>query len=331
MDVPAVISRVDQLNTLSDPRRWAVLKRLMVAPASLSALGREFDKPASWVRYHIKELERVDLVRLAEIRPQRNYVEHLYAAAAPAYSVSLLITPEPDASGALILLGSDDLAITMLAGEMRLEGDPVWAGAVGSLDGLIALRQGLADIVGCHLWEPRTGEYNTAHVRCMFPDWPVTLVTVAEREQGLLVAPGNPLGIKGLEDLARADLKFLNRNSGSGTRVWLGWALRQAGIESAAVAGYSDCVSTHAEAAHAVASGQVDVSVGIRAVAQREGIGFVPLAHERYELIIPEDRMNDERVQRLLSRLAMPSFEARMRRLGGYGTAETGAERRLAY
>ncbi len=331
MEAPSIISHVEQLRVVSDPHRWALLKRLMAGPASLSGLGREFDKPASWARYHVKELERVGLVRLAEIRQHLHYAEHLYAAAAPAYSVSLLITPEPDASEALILLGSDDLAVTLLAGEARLEGTPVWAGAVGSLDGMIAVHQGLADIAGCHLYEPDTGEYNTVHARCMFPGKPVVMVTVAEREQGLIVAAGNPLDVRGLEDLARPDLRFLNRNPGSGTRVWLDWALREAGIPTEAISGYADWVSTHGGAAEAVRSGQADASMGIRAAAEQRGITFVPLAHERYDLIIPEERMNDPRVQRLLERLTKPSFEAEVRRLGGYSTDETGAERRVAY
>ncbi len=329
METPSIISQVEQLRVVSDPNRWAILKRLMTSPASLSGLGREFGKPASWARYHVKQLERVGLVHLAEVRQHKHYAEHLYAAAAPAYSVSLLITPEPDASDALILLGSDDLAVTMLAAETRLGGTPVWAGAVGSLDGMIALHQGLADIAGCHLYEPETGEYNVLHARCMFPGKPVVMVTVAEREQGLLVAPGNPLGLKGLEDLARPDTRFLNRNPGSGTRVWLDWALHEAHVPIEQIRGYSDWVSTHADAVGAVRSGEADASVGIRAAAEQGGITFVPLAHERYDLIIPEDRMNDERVQRLLERLTKQDFEAEVRRLGGYSTTQTGSERRV--
>jgi len=201
---------------------------------------------------------------------------------------------------------------------------------VGSLDGMIAVHQGLADIAGCHLYEPDTGDYNTVHVRCMLPDRPVVVITVAEREQGLFVAAGNPLGIGELGDLARADIRFLNRNPGSGTRIWLDWALGKAGIDSGAVPGYSDWVSTHTEAAQAVAAGRADASVGIRAAAEQTGVGFVSLSHERYELIIPEDRINDERVQRLVSRLTQPSFEAEIRRLGGYSTDETGSERRVS-
>ncbi len=329
MDSPSIISHVEQLRVASDPSRWALLKRLMAAPASLSALGREFGKPASWARYHLKELERVGLVRLAEVRQHKNYAEHLYAATAPAFSVRMLVTPEADSSDALVLLGSDDMAVTLLAGEARLEGTPVWAGAVGSLDGMIAVHQGLADIAGCHLYEPETGEYNTVHARCMFPGEPVVMVTVAEREQGFLVAPGNPRGIGALEDLARPDVRFLNRNPGSGTRVWFDWALHGAGIPPEAVNGYADWVSTHGEAAAAVSSGEADVSVGIRAAAEPAGITFVSLAHERYDLIIPENRIDDARIQRLLNRLTEPTFEAEVRRLGGYSTEQTGRERRV--
>lgn len=331
METPSTISHVEKLRVVSDPHRWALLKRLMTAPASLSALGRGFGKPASWARYHVKALERVGLVRLAEVRQHKHYAEHLYAAAAPAYSVSLLITPEPDASDALILLGSDDLAVTMLAGETRMEGTPVWAGAVGSLDGMIAVHQGLADIAGCHLYEPETGEYNTVHARCMFPGKPVVMVTVAEREQGLLVASGNPLGLAKLEDLVRPGVRFLNRNPGSGTRLWLDWALHEAAIPAEAIDGYSDWVSTHADAAEAVRSGDADASVGIRAAAEQSAISFVPLAHERYDLIIPEDRMGDARIQRLLNHLTQQTFGAEVRRLGGYSTEQTGTARRVGF
>ena len=331
MDAPSIISHVEQLRVVSDPHRWAILKRLMSGPASLSGLGREFGKPASWARYHVKELEKVGLVRLAEVRQHKHYAEHLYTAAASAYSVSLLITPEPDSSDALILLGSDDLAVSMLAGETRLEGAPIWAGAVGSLDGMIAVHQGLADIAGCHLYEPETGGYNVVHARCMFPGKPIVMVTVAEREQGLLVAPGNPLAVNGLEDLARPEVRFLNRNPGSGTRVWLDWALHEARIPAEEIGGYSDWVSTHAEAADAVRLGEADASVGIRAAADQGGLTFVTLAHERYELIIPEERIGDERIQRLLGHLTEQAFEARVRRLGGYSTEQTGTQRRVGF
>ena len=169
------------------------------------------------VRYHLKILEDAELVALTSTREVGSFVEKYYAATAGAFFINHLLLPEPAQHGTIFALGSDDPALELLS--RHLEGDKVpdlVALPVGSLDGLIALKQGHCHMTGCHLFDPISGEYNTPYVRRIFPGQKMHLVTLAHREQGLLVAPGNPYQVKGLEDLGRMDITFVNRNQGSG-------------------------------------------------------------------------------------------------------------------
>ncbi len=119
---------------------------------------------------------------------------------------------------------------------------------VGSLDGLVNLRQGLCQISGAHILD-ETGEYNTPTVRHLFPDRNVELVTLAHRTQGLILAAGNPKRIKKISDIARGNVKFINRNAGSGTRLWFDAELKKQKIDSNNITGYDNTVKTHSEAA----------------------------------------------------------------------------------
>ena len=148
---------------------------------------------------------------------------------------------------------------------------------VGSLGGLAALRRGETHLAGCHLLDAGTGEYNVADVRRYLPDTPVVIVRLVGRTQGLMVAPGNPLDITALDDLLRSDVRFVNRQRGSGTRVLLDYHLGQLGIEPASVPGYGREEYSHLAVAAAVSGGSANAGLGILSAARALGLDFVPL------------------------------------------------------
>jgi putative molybdopterin biosynthesis protein len=200
---------------------------------------------------------------------------------------------------------------------------------VGSLDGLIALRQGLADMAGCHLFDAAADDYNVPYLRHLFPDRAVDVVTLAHREQGLMSAPGNT-AVRSIEDLTNPAARFVNRNPGSGTRIWLDSSLRDLGIPHDRILGYGDEVRTHGEVALTVASGAADVGLGVRAAAEEHGLTFTPLFTERYDLVFNADRAQGEDLQRLRDRLGSRQLRAGIGGLRGYDSSHTGEETRLA-
>jgi molybdate-binding protein/DNA-binding transcriptional regulator YhcF (GntR family) len=229
----------------------------------------------------------------------------------------------------LRLVGSHDLALEVLAGRLRALPESVTLEVVptDSLDGLFALARGTTDLAGCHLLDPESGEHNLSFVRRLLPGEPVLLVTLAHRQQGLIVAAGNPKGIQRIGDLAQPELTIVNRHRGSGTRVLLDDALARARIDPAGVRGYDREEATHLAVAGAVAAGTADAGLGILAAARAYGLDFVPVARERYELALRPATAARPAVQRLLETLRSADFRAVVTALGGYDTAESGAVR----
>jgi putative molybdopterin biosynthesis protein len=303
----------------------------MCGESTISRLGRDFGRHPAWIRHHIKRLEAVGLVEAAGQRTTRNYTEKFYRASASALAVHMLLTPDSGANHLMVALGSDDFALQLLTEEFNeLPGDfEIFASSVGSLDGLIALRQGLADVAGCHLFDAVTDEYNVPFLRHLFPDRAVDVVTLAHREQGLMTAPGQRRATS-LADIADPSMRFVNRNPGSGTRVWLDSRLRGMGIEHDQVRGYGIELRTHGEVASAVASGAADVALGVRAAAESHDLEFTPLFTERYDLVFCADRAEGEDVRRLRDRLASKALRKGIGGLVGYDASHTGEETRLA-
>ena len=171
---------------------------------------------------------------------------------------------------------------------------------------------------GGPLLDPETGEYNLTYLRQYLPETPVRLVTWVFREQGLLVAKGNPKGLKGLADLARPDVRFINRQRGAGTRVMLDYQLRQLGIDPGQVRGYEQEEYTHLAVAAAVASGRADAGLGVTAAAQALDIDFVPLFKERYDLVIPCEHLTGGLLDPLFDLMLDERFRAAVAALPGY-------------
>jgi putative molybdopterin biosynthesis protein len=315
------LSQFEQIKVLSDKNRLNLLRLLMGAPATLSQLAVKVGESPAWVRHHVKILENSGLVELAEIRITGFVTEKYYRARAGAFLLQELILPQSE-KPILLFSGSHDLAIEQLATHLSPHIDII-AQPVGSLDGLIQLRQGLAHIAGSHLMDV-DGEYNAPTVRRLFPDRPVSMVTLAHRTQGWMVSPGNPLGIRSAADLARPTLRFVNRNPGSGTRLWLDTELHRLGIAPAQIPGYDRIARTHTEAAEAIQSGQADAALGLEAAASQHGLDFIPLFSERYDLVFPADV--SAALEPLLNHLQTATFRHTMEGLAGYHSAHTGEQ-----
>jgi putative molybdopterin biosynthesis protein len=152
----------------------------------------------------------------------------------------------------------------------------------------------------------------------------VCLVNLVLRDQGLLVPKGNPKGIRGLEDLGRDDIRFINRQGGSGTRILLDYRLQQLGLKPEAIDGYRDEEYTHMAVAVAVLSGTADLGLGIQAAARALDLDFIPVVTEQYDLVIPDRFLALKGLRVLLDAIGGERFQRRVRALGGYSTELTG-------
>jgi putative molybdopterin biosynthesis protein len=240
-------------------------------------------------------------------------------------TVDLLRSPS-SVSRTIVAIGSHDLTLDVLADEMgwRFPGRSLSSANVGSLGGLLALSRGEAHLAGSHLLDEETGEYNIPYIRRIMPGTPVVLLGFVQREQGLIVSKGNPKVIRGLADLTRADVAYINRQRGAGTRVLLDYRLKQAGIAPRAIQGYERQEFTHLAVAAAVASGAADCGMGILAAARALDLDFVPLDSERYDLVIPAEVYESDFLAPLLEIILDPGFAGRVAALGGYATPQIG-------
>lgn len=233
---------------------------------------------------------------------------------------------EPAAQAPLRFAGSHDLAVELLIQRLqeRAPGQGPQAAFVGSLGGLMALARDEADIAGVHLWDAMTGTYNLPYVRRLLPGRRLALVTLAHRALGLIVPPGNPQGVGRLEDLIGDGVRWVNRQSGSGTRVWLDDQLVEKGVDHAQIEGYERLETTHMGVAQAVRSGQATAGLGIQAAAAAYGLQFVPLTEEVYQLVVPETLWDSPVWQAVLATIRSESFRSAVAELKGYNVAAAG-------
>jgi len=195
---------------------------------------------------------------------------------------------------------------------------------VGSLGGLLALERGETHIAGTHLLDSESGVYNIPDIKKAIPKVPLALVHVAQREQGILVARGNPKALSGLNDLAEAGIRFVNRQPGSGTRVLLDHELKKHGLDPISIAGYEREEFTHMAVGVAIASGLADAGLGVRAAATALGLDFLPLAEEEYDLVVAGGFFESERGAKLMQIIRSDSFKRAVAALGGYNPARAG-------
>lgn len=315
------ITSFEKIKLLADSRRMDILRLLMAAPATLTMLARTVKQSPAWVRHHVLALESAGLIEISEIRRTGKVMEKFYRAKADALLVQEVVLPKSK-KPAVIFSGSHDLALEHIADHLAKHIN-LLSLPVGSLDGLVNLRQGLCQISGSHLLDVN-GEYNTPFVKHLFPDRNVEVITLAYRTQGLIVAAGNPKGIKRLADIVKPNVRFLNRNTGSGTRLWLDAELRKQKLPVEKIVGYENQVKTHSEAAHFIHQNKADVTLGLQAAAHQNGLDFIPLFEERYDLVLP--REEEKPLNPLLDYIQTAEFRALLASLGGYNSSHSGEQ-----
>ncbi len=239
-----------------------------------------------------------------------------------------LLRPMTTLEKTIVAVGSHDNTLDVLADMLRADADGLSLSSshVGSMGGLMALGRGVCHMAGCHLFDPEDGSYNQSYIARYIPQVPLRRVNLVRRDQGLMVARGNPLKIRGIEDLGRNGVRFINRQGGSGTRILLDYRIAEVGLGPESINGYDAEEFTHMAVAVAVLSGSADVGLGINAAARALGLDFIPVVTEQYDLVIPEAYFDWPPMQRLLEIIGSDPFKARVADLGGYHTDLTGQE-----
>lgn len=238
-----------------------------------------------------------------------------------------LLRPLTDVQSTLVVIGSHDNIIDVLANLLHKGRKTIRISSahVGSMGGIMAIRRGEAHLAGSHLLDEETGEYNVSFIKRFLADTPLQLINLCYRQQGLIVAKGNPLKINDFEDVAEQKLSFINRQNGAGTRLLTDKTLKDLGIDPNDINGYEHEEYTHMSVAAAIANGSVNCGMGILAAANALNIDFVPVAEERYDLIIPKQFLDDKKIMALLDLIRSSSeFTELVNRLGGYSLRDSG-------
>lgn len=236
-----------------------------------------------------------------------------------------LLRPIEELEKTLVCIGSHDLLLDIISSYLKANLSGAVASAhVGSMAGIMALRRREAHFAGIHLLDPETGDYNSSYIKRFLPGGDISLVTLVYRTQGLFVPKGNPLEIRGLSDLARENITFVNRQAGSGTRVLLDYLLEQQKIPQDKIIGYNREEFSHLGVAVAVASGAADAGLGIQSAAVSLGLDFIPIGEERYDLAIPTEYFELELMQKMLDVIRSRAFKEEVLALGGYDVRDTG-------
>ncbi|WP_038057413.1 molybdopterin biosynthesis protein [Thermodesulfobacterium hydrogeniphilum] len=227
----------------------------------------------------------------------------------------------------IVCIGSHDNTLDILYNFLRKKYPHVSLSSahVGSMGGLIAIKKREAHIAGTHLLDEITGEYNIPFIKKLLPEKKVVLINLVYRTQGFIIKKGNPKNIKSFEDLIRKDVIFINRQSGSGTRLLLDKHLRELGIDPIKIKGYENEEYTHMGVAQAVLSGRADVGLGIYAAAKALGLDFIPLTEERYDILIPKEFLDLEIIKAFLDIIRNDNdFRNMVIKLGGYDIRDMG-------
>ncbi len=222
--------------------------------------------------------------------------------------------------------GSHDLAVAWIASHFDeiSPGCRIHLNFSGSLSGLIALAERKTDIAGSHLWDSESNTYNLQFIKKLFPGDKIALITLAQRRIGWFVKPGNPKGFKGINDLIRKDITFVNRNVGSGIRVYFDSKLESNGIFSKDISGYDNQKMTHTDLAIEIVEGRADVGLGMEAAAKAHNLDFLFVDLERYDFVIRQEFLEKTPIQDLIGWMRSEKFLQLLDRLGGYDSSETG-------
>jgi putative molybdopterin biosynthesis protein len=231
-----------------------------------------------------------------------------------------LIRSEEEVNNTLVSIGSHDVIMDVAADLMSLrEKQYVLSSShVGSMGGILALRNGETHMAPIHLLDEETGEYNVSYIRRYIKDKDISLIKCVKRIQGLMVKKGNPMGINSLNDITQAKARFVNRQRGSGTRLLLDYNMKKLNIDPADISGYDREEFTHLKVAAAVAAGDADCGLGVYSAAVLMDLDFIPLCHEEYDLAVPTKLLQDDKIKEFIEVIRSDKFISELERLGGY-------------
>ena len=228
--------------------------------------------------------------------------------------------------GALLAAGSNDPVLGILNVGMRNAYPDfyIFSANTGSMEGLKALNQGLTDIAWCHLFDPQSGEYNIPYVFKFLPNINAVVVNLFHRELGFITAHGNPFHIAGFEDLLKQDVRIINRQKGSGTRLYLDYHLDKLGILPAGVSGYEKEVYTHVDVGLSILSGEADVGIATTAVAKLLNLTVIPITWESFDMVLDQSTFFKKGLQAFIDILKSEEFRKVVEKLGGYDFRDAG-------
>ena len=231
-----------------------------------------------------------------------------------------LLSPRSKLENTLVVIGSHDPLLDELADMLHLENPELYMSSshVGSMGGIMAIRRGEAHAAGSHLLDTADGSYNRSFIRKYFPKGGVRLISCVGRQQGLMVARGNPLNIRKFSDIARDGVRYVNRQKGSGTRILSDYLCKRENVDASAIYGYDREELTHTSVAAQIVSGSADAGMGIYSAAKLYDLDFIPICIEEYDLIIPDHAWDTPMVRSLLTILKSDAFREKILSLGGY-------------
>ncbi|UCG79372.1 MAG: molybdopterin biosynthesis protein [Nitrospirota bacterium] len=238
-----------------------------------------------------------------------------------------LIRSRKDIKNTIVGIGSHDNSLDLMANYLKRRYPELSLSSAhtGSMGGIMAIKKGEAHIAGTHLLDEASGEYNVPFIREHLSSIRLRLYNLVYREQGLIVKKGNPKNIKGIEDLIRDDVTFVNRQSGSGTRLLTDKSINDIKLDSTAISGYDRVEFTHMSVASAVRGGIADAGMGIYAASVALDLDFIPVARERYDIIIPQEHESSDKIMAFLDIMINDeAFRSAVEELGGYDTSDMG-------
>jgi len=237
-----------------------------------------------------------------------------------------LLRNEEEIAERIHIIGSHDLSLDVMRDIIKTDhpGMDLISTHTGSLSGILALAKGITPLATTHILDEQEKIYNVPAIKRYLPHKAVRLIHVAKRTQGLLIQKGNPRGIAGIRDLVRSDIRFVNRQVGSGTRILFDSLCSKQGLEKELISGYDREESSHTAVGVLIKESIADVGIGIYSVARAFSLDFIPLAEEEYDLLVTMEFASDGRFSVLMDVIASKAFRQRVDALGGYNTGQTG-------
>jgi putative molybdopterin biosynthesis protein len=233
---------------------------------------------------------------------------------------------EKDLKQRMHIIGSHDLSLDFLRDMMKVRHPDldVISTHTGSLSGIFAFKKGVTELCTTHILDENEKIYNIPILKKYLEDTPFMLFHIVKRSQGILVRKGNPKNIKSMKDLARPDIKFINRQAGSGTRILLDTILKEQGVEKHLINGYEREESSHTAVGILIRESVADAGIAIHSIARIFSLDFIPLAQEDYDLLVTKEFSEDRRFKLLMELITSDEFKKRLEDMGGYDTKETG-------